>query len=172
MEAGILHSLAPSPKPSIFAFTTATSSPPLLLFRRRLRQRPLATVTDSASGGSGDGERGTPAPPAVPPDEVEVRFRRASRRRRRQPRGDEAVTVAAKERAAPPPKKWEEMSVAEKAVELYVGEKGLLFWLNKFAYASIFIVIGAWILFRFVGPALNLYQLDTPLLAPTSLLKG
>lgn len=72
----------------------------------------------------------------------------------------------------PVPKKWEEKSMTEKALDLYVGEKGLLFWLNKFAYASIFIVIGAWILFRFVGPALNLYQLDSPPLPPTSMFKG
>lgn len=64
------------------------------------------------------------------------------------------------------------MSVAEKATELYMGEKGLLFWLNKFAYASIFIVIGAWILFRFVGPALDLYQLDSVPLSPASMFKG
>ncbi|TVU21463.1 hypothetical protein EJB05_31099, partial [Eragrostis curvula] len=66
------------------------------------------------------------------------------------------------------PKKWEEMSLPEKALELYVGEKGLLFWLNKFAYASIFIMVGAWILFRFVGPSLGLYQLDAPPLPPTA----
>uniref|UniRef100_A0A0A9D7K4 Uncharacterized protein n=1 Tax=Arundo donax TaxID=35708 RepID=A0A0A9D7K4_ARUDO len=65
-------------------------------------------------------------------------------------------------------KEWEEMSLAEKAVELYVGEKGLLFWLNKFAYASIFIMVGAWVLFRFVGPSLGLYQLDAPPLPPTA----
>lgn len=69
-------------------------------------------------------------------------------------------------------KDWESMTVTEKALELYVGEKGLLFWINKFAYASIYIIIGAWILFRFVGPALNLYQLDTPPLSPTDVLKG
>lgn len=70
------------------------------------------------------------------------------------------------------PKDWESMNLTEKATELYIGEKGLLFWLNKLAYASIFLVIGGWILFRFVGPALNLYQLDAPPLAPTSILKG
>lgn len=72
---------------------------------------------------------------------------------------------------APPPKEWEAMTMTEKAIELYVGERGLLYWINKFAYASIYIVIGAWILFRFVGPALNLYQLDTPPLSPTAILK-
>lgn len=57
-------------------------------------------------------------------------------------------------------------------MELYVGEKGALFWLNKFAYASIYIMIGAWIVFRFVGPALNIYQLDAPVLTPSDVLKG
>ncbi|KAL4382235.1 hypothetical protein AHAS_Ahas04G0213200 [Arachis hypogaea] len=71
-----------------------------------------------------------------------------------------------------PKKKWEEMTLNEKAVELYMGEKGALFWLNKFAYASIFIMIGAWILFRFVGPALNLYQLDSQPLNPSDVFKG
>lgn len=69
-------------------------------------------------------------------------------------------------------KNWEEMSLSEKAVELYMGEKGFLFWVNKFAYASIFIIIGGWILFRFVGPSLNLYQLDSPPLSPESVFKG
>lgn len=118
------------------------------------------------------------SPPITPPETIEVQFRRrSSRRRSRQLREDgdgggqfsKAQTVA-----APPPvkKKWEDMTVGEKAIELYMGEKGLLFWLNKFAYASIFIIIGAWILFRFVGPALNLYQLDSAPLSPTSIFKG
>lgn len=49
---------------------------------------------------------------------------------------------------------------AEKKLnELYMGERGFLFWINKFAYASVFILIGGWIVFRIVGPALGLYQL-------------
>ncbi|PKI78081.1 hypothetical protein CRG98_001531 [Punica granatum] len=114
-------------------------------------------------------------PPITPPDTVEIRFRRGSRRRRQQQQqvGEDGrpMNAQAMKEAAAPPKKWEEMSLREKAVELYVGEKGLLFWLNKFAYASIFIVIGAWILFRFVGPSLNLYQLDSSPLSPTSMFK-
>ncbi|GFP90809.1 hypothetical protein PHJA_001225000 [Phtheirospermum japonicum] len=107
-------------------------------------------------------------PPITPPQTVEIRFKRGSRRRKKQ----EQDALANKT----PPKKvqkdWDSMTLSEKAVELYMGEKGALFWLNKFAYASIFIVIGGWILFRFVGPALDLYQLDTPPLAPDSLFKG
>uniref|UniRef100_A0A6N2NA85 Uncharacterized protein n=1 Tax=Salix viminalis TaxID=40686 RepID=A0A6N2NA85_SALVM len=110
-------------------------------------------------------------PPAItPPDSVEIKFKRGSRRRNRKQRGDGGVGVSQPVKAAP--KKWEDMSLSEKAIELYVGEKGALFWLNKFAYASIYIVIGGWILFRFVGPSLNLYQLDTAPLSPSSILKG
>ncbi|KAF8387729.1 hypothetical protein HHK36_026383 [Tetracentron sinense] len=117
------------------------------------------------SSSSSSGEDGNIPPPVPPPDSVEIRFRRGSRRRSKQQLEDGI------QKPPPPPKEWESMTINEKAVELYMGEKGLLFWLNKFAYASIFIIIGAWILFRFVGPSLGLYQLDSAPLSPTSVLK-
>lgn len=111
----------------------------------------------------------------TPTDTVGIRFKKRSRRKAKQQReqregqgGGERFIKA----EAAVPKKWEEMSLGEQALELYLGEKGLLYWINKFAYASIFIVIGAWILFRFVGPALNLYQLDSAPLSPAAILKG
>lgn len=117
-----------------------------------------------------------PPPTVTPPGAVEVRFRRRSRRQSRQRSDDGAALRSVPSTKAKvsesSPKKWEEMSLTEKASELYMGEKGLLFWLNKFAYASIFVMIGAWILFRFVGPALNLYQLDSPPLDPSSVFTG
>ncbi|EPS57949.1 hypothetical protein M569_16869, partial [Genlisea aurea] len=100
------------------------------------------------------------------------------RRRRKQQRQEEEEESAAEKKAAEKAssssvrkKEWDGMTLTEKAVEVYMGEKGVLFWLNKFSYASIFVVIGGWILFRFVGPALNLYQLDSPPLSPTSMFK-
>ncbi|CAA0831233.1 Unknown protein [Striga hermonthica] len=107
-------------------------------------------------------------PRITPPETVEIRFKRGSRKRRKQQQQQQEEQQQDKMGR----KGWDSMSLTEKAIELYVGEKGLLFWLNKFAYASIFIVIGGWIVFRFVGPALNLYQLDTPPLPPNSMLKG
>ncbi|KAM7524080.1 hypothetical protein LguiA_013982 [Lonicera macranthoides] len=113
----------------------------------------------------------SPAPPVPPPtDTVQIRFKRGSRRRRARKEQEDSEGVGQSKKVAPP-KEWEAMTMTEKAIELYVGERGLLYWINKFAYASIYIVIGAWILFRFVGPALNLYQLDTPPLSPTAILK-
>lgn len=114
----------------------------------------------------------SPAPPVPPPtDTVQIRFKRGSRKRRARKEQEDSEGVGQSKKVAPPPKEWEAMTMTEKAIELYVGERGLLYWINKFAYASIYIVIGAWILFRFVGPALNLYQLDTPPLSPTAILK-
>uniref|UniRef100_A0A6M2EQS9 Uncharacterized protein n=1 Tax=Populus davidiana TaxID=266767 RepID=A0A6M2EQS9_9ROSI len=141
-----------------------------LCFLRRQRSLRLNATNSTSS----DETPPAAQPPTItPPDTVEIRFKRGSRRRTRMQKGDGGVGVSQPVKTqASAPKKWEDMSLSEKAIELYVGEKGMLFWLNKFAYASIFIVIGGWILFRFVGPALNLYQLDTAPLSPSSILKG
>lgn len=136
-------------------------------------QRPIRSASDNGSNtSSSDDLNASPTvpPPITPPERVEIRFKRVSRKRRK--RQEDAVINKMPSKQASAPKDWESMNLTEKATELYIGEKGLLFWLNKLAYASIFIVIGGWILFRFVGPALNLYQLDAPPLSPTSILKG
>ena len=61
------------------------------------------------------------------------------------------------------PAGWEAMSPAQRVAQLWAGERGALFWLNKAAYASVFLLIGGWIVFRFVGPALGLYTLTSDL---------
>ncbi|CAA7410721.1 unnamed protein product [Spirodela intermedia] len=124
---------------------------------------------EEEDGGVSEGK--SAAAPRAPPGTLKIRYRSISRKQARK-REEEESAAAAAPPPKPPAKAWEEMTVGEKAVELYVGEKGLLFWLNKFAYASIFIVIGGWILFRFVGPSLGFYQLDAAPLSPSSLLKG
>lgn len=134
---------------------------------------PIKSSSNSETGNGGGNASPPPAaaPPVTPPNTVEIRFRRGSRRRRKIEEGVVLDGKAMKTQSKVP-KDWDSMTPAEKAMELYMGEKGLLFWLNKFAYASIFIIIGGWILFRFVGPALNLYQLDSSPLPPTSMFKG
>ena len=53
------------------------------------------------------------------------------------------------------PDDWERMDPPRKISELYLGQRGALFWLNKLAWgASISVVVG-WIVFRFIGPALG-----------------
>lgn len=64
------------------------------------------------------------------------------------------------------PEDWEQMDPFEKVTELYLGQRGVLFWANKVAYASVFVLGGAWVLFRFVGPALGLYKLQGDLTPP------
>ncbi|KNA18653.1 hypothetical protein SOVF_068840 [Spinacia oleracea] len=127
--------------------------------------------SSSSGGGNGQSRNDSESRLQSPPKTVEIKFRRGSRKRRKQEE-DENSGEGTVKKVATPKKSWEEMSMSEKAIELYVGEKGFLFWVNKFAYASIFIIIGGWILFRFVGPSFNLYQLDTPLLSPEAVLKG
>ncbi|PNH08415.1 hypothetical protein TSOC_005020 [Tetrabaena socialis] len=58
------------------------------------------------------------------------------------------------------PEGWERMSLLQKVAEIYLGRRGVLFWANKAAYASAFAVLGGWVLFRFIGPALGFYKLE------------
>eukprot|EP00882_Tetradesmus_deserticola_P004622 GHRQ01004872.1.p2 GENE.GHRQ01004872.1~~GHRQ01004872.1.p2 ORF type:complete len:166 (+),score=56.83 GHRQ01004872.1:209-706(+) len=64
------------------------------------------------------------------------------------------------------PEGWERMSAPEKVAELYLGQRGMLFWANKAAWAAVWVVGGAWVLFRFVGPAVGLYKLQGDLMGP------
>ncbi|XP_038998059.1 uncharacterized protein LOC120123181 [Hibiscus syriacus] len=175
MDNNILQSLpSKSPLPTNPLLLKPSSSPKCnyLPFPRRRRRFPKVYCTNNSANNSSEAAK---PPVRLPSDTLQIRFKRGSRRRRQlreEGARGERQRMNSKAAAEAAPKKWEEMSMTEKALELYVGEKGLLFWLNKFAYASIFIVIRAWIVFRFVGHALNLYQLDSPPLAPTSMFNG
>lgn len=61
------------------------------------------------------------------------------------------------------------MDPLQKAGELYMGKRGFLFWANKAALWSVGGLIVGWIIFRFVGPALGLYQLTQDLSTPNFL---
>lgn len=181
MEATSLHQFLASKPPllTINPHRFSAISQNQIFFLSLRHQQPLRIKPINATGTDGGDSAPPQVPPEItPPETVEVRFRKRSRRRSKQESEDGPAMGNGRPRKAPVetvsdrPKKWEDMSMAEKAMDLYMGEKGLLFWLNKFAYASIFIMIGGWILFRFVGPSLNLYQLDTPPLSPTSIFKG
>lgn len=147
--------------------TKPSSTIPSLIHHNFNHKRPSLLPCGSTTNDT----ENSPPQPIIPPETVKIRFRRGSRRRSREKlKQDESSSGVSKKTETP--KDWETMTFTEKAIELYVGEKGLLFWLNKFAYASIFIIIGAWVLFRFVGPALNLYQLDSAPLPPAAMFKG
>ena len=55
------------------------------------------------------------------------------------------------------------LAVHVQVAELYTGKRGLLFWMGKLTYALIFIVIGGWIVFRFVLPGLGVLELQNGL---------
>ncbi|XP_022741207.1 uncharacterized protein LOC111292864 [Durio zibethinus] len=170
MDTSILQSLAskspPSTNPVCPKASSSTTYIQVCLHRRPRLVKVCCMNSSTDNSSSSSSASGSKAPPPIaPPNIIEVRFKRGSRRRRQLQEdgfGKGQQPMKAKAAADTAPKKWEEISITEKAIAFYVGEKGWLFWLNKFAYASIFIVIRAWIFFRFDAPALNLYELDSP----------
>jgi hypothetical protein len=122
-----------------------------------------------------DNETGERSVADVEADVEAVEARLGLGRRARKQQAGSGGNQATKSAVAPAKKakKWDDMSLAEKAWSLYIApEKGILFWLNKLAYGAIFAIIGGWIIFRFIGPALGWYELDAPLLSPDRLLDG
>jgi len=65
------------------------------------------------------------------------------------------------------PEGFDRMSPAERVSELWMGERGALYWMNWLAVRAVGVLAVLWILFRFVGPALHLYDLKGLLDAPT-----
>lgn len=64
------------------------------------------------------------------------------------------------------PEGWEDMSVAEKMVELYLGDRGFLYWSTQLAVGGVVTLLVAWVFFRFVGPSLGLYRLANDITTP------
>ncbi|RWR81744.1 endoglucanase 2-like protein isoform X1 [Cinnamomum micranthum f. kanehirae] len=137
---------------STFLLHKPPSTTPTSFLRSSSRPRlipPLQALNtnDNNSSNSNDASQNPPTPST--PQTVQIRIRRGSRKRARQQQDMNSNSTSTStsslsgSRPSPsPPKDWDSMTIGEKAVELYVGEKGLLFWLNKFAYASIFVIIG------------------------------
>lgn len=64
------------------------------------------------------------------------------------------------------PEGWDEMDPIQKISEVYLGQRGFLFWSTKLATGGVIALAVAWAVFRFVGPALGLYQLANDLGTP------
>lgn len=58
------------------------------------------------------------------------------------------------------PEGWEEMDPIEKATEIYLGERGILYWSTQLTIWGLVLLVAAWVVFRFLGPSLGLYALD------------
>ncbi|KAL4538835.1 hypothetical protein Ndes2526B_g02887 [Nannochloris sp. 'desiccata'] len=65
------------------------------------------------------------------------------------------------------PEGWSNMDPLEKMNELYLGQRGFLFWSTKLATNGVIALGVAWVLFRIVGPALGLYQLADDINTPS-----
>jgi len=57
------------------------------------------------------------------------------------------------------PDGWEKMDALERATELWLGERGFLALSGQAAYWGAGLLIGGWVVFRVVLPALGLYKL-------------
>lgn len=151
------------------------------LRQRRRRQRGaqdgfMAVRAADMRSGNESGETETTGSEAdVEALEARLGVGRRARSKQQQAEGGGPQSKPAAGPAKPkqPVKKWESMNLQEKVWSVYIDpEKGILFWLNKLAYGAIFAIIGGWIVFRFIGPALGWYELDQPLLSPDRLLDG
>ena len=67
------------------------------------------------------------------------------------------------------PDDWDRMDSARKLTELYLGQRGAIFWVNKLAFGACISVVVGWIVFRFVGPALGLYELKESFSSPPNI---
>lgn len=65
------------------------------------------------------------------------------------------------------PDGWDNMTSAEKTRELYMGQRGVLFWINKLAYGAAIAMLGGWVFFRLIGPNLGMYKLAGDMMPPT-----
>lgn len=63
------------------------------------------------------------------------------------------------------PEGWEQMDAVEKVTELYLGQRGMLFWATELAWKGAIVLGVAWVLFR-IGGAVGLYQLQGDLMMP------
>ena len=61
---------------------------------------------------------------------------------------------------------FEGKSLPGKLYSAYVGQKGLLWWLNETAWYGSFALAFIWVCIRFVGPALGLWQVRALSLSP------
>jgi hypothetical protein len=54
---------------------------------------------------------------------------------------------------------WERMPLPQKVTEIYLGQRGMLFWANKAAWASSITIGVLWVLLRLVLPSLGVISL-------------
>eukprot|EP00899_Mesostigma_viride_P003063 jgi/Mesvir1/12758/Mv22822-RA.1 len=92
-------------------------------------------------------------------EEMEQRLKLGKRKAKE----NKGIPAGEKPLPVKPKKNWDDMTGSEKLTELYLGEKGFLYWLNQLAWYAIIGMVVLWALFRFVGPQFGLFDLQSPL---------
>jgi hypothetical protein len=142
---------ASTPTPTPTRVRLAPRSPRAIAFRRR---RSLATTTRAAASEEDDIEA------------IEARLKRNKGKNKKG--GDsgyfdsypEAKTNYPKGEWEVDPGAWDARGFGDKAWSAWSGEPGVLWWMNKGSFGGAGILAFCWVLFRLVGPALGLYQLN------------
>lgn len=58
------------------------------------------------------------------------------------------------------PAAWDERAGGDRAWAVWTGEKGWMYWMNQASLYGAGALAFFWVAFRFVGPAIGLYQLN------------
>ena len=157
---------APRPRP-----------PPRLLLRPRARRRtrrgPVARRRrrrrSTRGGGPGDDASGgapsASSPAAAGQESIEAIEARLKGRRSKPKEGyfDSYPTKPSDEPLGlweTDPAAWDAKPGFEKLWSAWSGEPGMMYWMNRGAWFGAAALAFAWVLFRLVGPALGLYQLN------------
>ena len=129
--------------------------------RRRRRRRSTRGAGDDASGGAPSAS----SPAAAGQESIEAIEARLKGRRSKPKEGyfDSYPTKPSDEPLGlweTDPAAWDAKPGFEKLWSAWSGEPGMMYWMNRGAWFGAAALAFAWVLFRLVGPALGLYQLN------------
>ena len=118
-------------------------------------------IRDSASGGAPSAS----SPAAAGQESIEAIEARLKGRRSKPKEGyfDSYPTKPSDEPLGlweTDPAAWDAKPGFEKLWSAWSGEPGMMYWMNRGAWFGAAALAFAWVLFRLVGPALGLYQLN------------
>jgi len=145
----------------------ASSSAPARSGGRAVPSR-VVVVAAAPGGGPGDDASGAPSassPEAAGQESIEAIEARLKGRRSKPKEGyfDSYPTKPSDEPLGlweTDPAAWDAKPGFEKLWSAWSGEPGMMYWMNRGAWFGAAALAFAWVLFRLVGPALGLYQLN------------
>ena len=128
----------------------------------------VAAAAPGGGGPGGDASGGAPSassPAAAGQESIEAIEARLKGRRSKPKEGyfDSYPTKPSDEPLGlweTDPAAWDAKPGFEKLWSAWSGEPGMMYWMNRGAWFGAAALAFAWVLFRLVGPALGLYQLN------------